>query len=147
MVLVNGIQHVNWLLSVGTFVLVQLAYFRSKDLIKGIGYFSILVISTLVSCGFSSERNFAHNGITAHRGNSGDYPENTIPAFKSALCLGVDWIELDIFKTQDGQIVVTHDTSTSRVSNTDLLVSENTYEALKSVDVAYDFRILKNLTL
>ncbi|EPR67878.1 Glycerophosphoryl diester phosphodiesterase [Cyclobacterium qasimii M12-11B] len=130
-----------------SFVQALLPYFLLNVLKKGMGYYPILVISTLVSCVFSSESNFAHNGVTAHRGNSEDFPENTIPAFKSALSLGVDWIELDIFKTKDGQIVVTHDANTSRVSDTDLQIEEKSYEALKSIDVAHDFRIRKKLSL
>ncbi len=33
---------------------------------------------------------FLHNGVTAHRGNSGEFPENTIPAFRSGIQLGAD---------------------------------------------------------
>ena len=46
---------------------------------------------------------FLSNGVTAHRGNSGEFAENTWPAFRSAIDLGVDWIELDIFRTSDGR--------------------------------------------
>ena len=44
---------------------------------------------------------FLHNGVTAHRGNSGEHPENTMPAFQSGIEVGADWIELDIFRTID----------------------------------------------
>jgi len=87
------------------------------------------------------------NGVTAHRGNSAEYPENTIAAFQSALSLGPDWIELDIHKTADGQIVVIHDADTRRVGDRNLQVSQVTYEELKSVDVAHRFRMRRKLTL
>ncbi len=45
---------------------------------------------------------FLKNGVTAHRGNSGEYPENTMAAFQSGIELGPDWIELDLFRTKDG---------------------------------------------
>jgi len=90
---------------------------------------------------------FKRNGVTAHRGNCADYPENTIPAFKSALSLGADWIELDIHKTNDGQIVVIHDADTGRVGDRNLQVSNVTFKELKSVNVAHNFRAFKNLTL
>lgn len=77
-----------------------------------------------------------HYGVTAHRGNSDEYPENTIPAFKSAIELGVDWLELDIFLTKDGKLVVTHDARTGRVGDIDLEISKSTYAELKKVDVA-----------
>lgn len=101
----------------------------------------------MVSCEFSGDHNFLSNGVTAHRGNSAEYPENTMPAFQSALSLDVDWIELDIYQTKDGQIVVTHDATTARVGDQNLKVSEVTYDALKTVDVAHDFRKRKKLTL
>ena len=34
--------------------------------------------------------------VTAHRGYSAAYPENTIPAFKGAIQVGADWAELDV---------------------------------------------------
>jgi len=36
-------------------------------------------------------------------------PENTLAAFKQAIILGADGIELDIFKSQDGHLMVIHD--------------------------------------
>lgn len=83
---------------------------------------------------------FITNGVTAHRGNSGEFPENTIPAFQSGIDVGADWIELDIFRTKDGQIVVTHDRTTRRIGDQDLVVADSTYGELAKVDVATDFR-------
>jgi glycerophosphoryl diester phosphodiesterase len=83
---------------------------------------------------------FLANGVTAHRGNSSEFPENTIPAFQSGIDVGADWIELDILRTKDGQLVVIHDETTSRVGDRNLVVSESTYEELAGVDVATDFR-------
>ncbi len=80
------------------------------------------------------------NGVTAHRGNSGDFPENTLPAFQSGIDVGADWIELDILRSKDGQLVVIHDTTTKRVGDQNLVVAEATYEELAKVDVATDFR-------
>ena len=54
--------------------------------------------------GLVDEAAFLQCGVTAHRGNSGSYPENTLPTFTSAIALGVDWMECDIFKTRDGKI-------------------------------------------
>jgi glycerophosphoryl diester phosphodiesterase len=84
--------------------------------------------------------NFLKNGVTAHRGNSSEFPENTIPAFESGIAIGADWIELDVLRTQDGKIVVIHDATTGRVGDVDLVVADSTYEQLRTVDVATDFR-------
>lgn len=83
---------------------------------------------------------FLHNGVTAHRGDCAGHPENTMPAFRSALELGADWIELDIFRTRDGKLAVSHDRTTGWVGDKDLVVPESTYDELQAVDVAAGFR-------
>jgi len=47
--------------------------------------------------------------LVAHRGNAIEFPENTLPAFSSALDLGVRFIELDVQLSKDGVPVVLHD--------------------------------------
>ena len=44
-----------------------------------------------------------------HRGTVVDFDENTIGAFKKAIEYGADYIELDIHRTKDGQLIVMHD--------------------------------------
>ncbi len=54
--------------------------------------------------------------ILGHRGSLkiNQYPENTLPAFREAIDLGADGIELDIRLTSDNQLVVYHDSDLSR---------------------------------
>ena len=47
--------------------------------------------------------------IHGHRGARGLLPENTLPAFREAIALGVDILELDTGMTADGVVVVLHD--------------------------------------
>lgn len=47
--------------------------------------------------------------VIAHRGASGERPENTLPAYQLALEQRADMIEIDLHTTRDGVIVVTHD--------------------------------------
>lgn len=47
--------------------------------------------------------------IQGHRGARGLLPENTLPAFAHALSIGVTTLELDCAITQDGVVVVSHD--------------------------------------
>lgn len=47
--------------------------------------------------------------LVAHRGNAVEFPENTLPAFSSALDLGVRFIEFDVQLSKDGVPVVIHD--------------------------------------
>jgi glycerophosphoryl diester phosphodiesterase len=75
----------------------------------------------------------------AHRGASAHYPENTMPAFEAAVDAGVDYIELDVHCTRDGEVVVIHDDDLSRVANDERLVCEVTMAELASVDAAFNF--------
>jgi glycerophosphoryl diester phosphodiesterase len=47
--------------------------------------------------------------LVAHRGNAGEFPENTIPAFASALEFGLRFLELDVHISADGVPIVIHD--------------------------------------
>jgi glycerophosphoryl diester phosphodiesterase len=47
--------------------------------------------------------------VHGHRGCRGLFPENTLPAFRHALILGVDVLELDVVISQDHQVVVSHE--------------------------------------
>lgn len=52
----------------------------------------------------------------AHRGASAEAPENTLAAFRRALALGVDGIELDVQVSRDGVPVVFHDATLVRLT-------------------------------
>src|SRR5690606_41402287 len=75
-----------------------------------------------------------HRGVTAHRGNSAEFVENTLPAFQSAIALQVDWVELDIHRTRGDKIVANHDRTPGRTGAGDLSIAESTYEERKSGD-------------
>ena len=53
--------------------------------------------------------------VIAHRGWSGRYPENTMPAIRAAIRLGVDMVEIDVQQTRDGELVVFHDYRLDRI--------------------------------
>lgn len=55
--------------------------------------------------------------IIAHRGNSSVAPENTLPAFRSAVEVGSDLVELDYYHSADGRPVVFHDKTLDRTTN------------------------------
>ncbi|WP_406728111.1 glycerophosphodiester phosphodiesterase family protein [Streptomyces sp. GD-15H] len=55
--------------------------------------------------------------VIAHRGASGYAPENTLPAVDKAAALGIDWVENDVQRTKDGELVVLHDDSLARTTD------------------------------
>lgn len=52
--------------------------------------------------------------VIAHRGASGERPENTASAFERAIELDADMIETDLHVSRDGVIVIHHDASLER---------------------------------
>lgn len=70
----------------------------------------------------------------AHRGLSTEYPENTYIAFEAALQSNVDILEIDIHCTADGYLVVIHDETIDRTSNSIGLVGQLTLNELKQFD-------------
>ena len=53
----------------------------------------------------------------SHRGFNSVAPENTLPAFASAVSLGAEEIEFDLWPTADGEIVVCHDPTVDRTTD------------------------------
>lgn len=74
--------------------------------------------------------------IWAHRGASGYAPENTIEAFRAAVEMKADGIELDVQLSKDGELVVIHDETLERVSGTFGYVRDLTLAELKELDVS-----------
>lgn len=77
--------------------------------------------------------------VCAHRGFNTVAPENSLPAFGAAVALGAQEIEFDLWETKDGKLVSSHDPSLERVSNGTGLISDYTYEELKSFDFGARF--------
>ena len=73
--------------------------------------------------------------IMAHRGFSGKFPENTLLAFKEAIKLGVDSVELDVHHTKDGVIVVSHDKDLKRCAGKPGEITQLTYAEIQTYDL------------
>ena len=54
--------------------------------------------------------------LVAHRGHALEFPENTLPAFESALQLGARWLELDVQLSRDHVPMVLHDAGLDRTT-------------------------------
>jgi glycerophosphoryl diester phosphodiesterase len=70
----------------------------------------------------------------AHRGASGECPENTLAAFRRALELDAMMIECDLQLTADEHVVVFHDWTLERTSNGCGVLSELALAAIRRVD-------------
>jgi glycerophosphoryl diester phosphodiesterase len=77
--------------------------------------------------------------IYAHRGASAEAPENTMPAFRLALELGVDALELDIHRTRDGVLVVHHDPDGRRMCGVPRLIADTDWAEVRRWDCGAGF--------
>lgn len=72
--------------------------------------------------------------VIAHRGDRDARPENTLPAFKSAIAKGADMIEMDVAFSKTGFPVVIHDLTLDRTTNCSGKVSSKTVTQLHKCD-------------
>ena len=72
--------------------------------------------------------------IIAHRGDVSAAPENTIPAFESALEAGADGIELDVRLTRDNRLVAIHDRTLDRTTSGRGMVDHQDLDVLQRLD-------------
>ena len=73
--------------------------------------------------------------IIAHRGASHDAPENTLSAMKLGWEQGADAVELDLWLSRDGKLVVFHDADTRRFEQPARKIGEMTLEEIQQLDV------------
>ncbi len=102
---------------------------------------SILVIVGLLIIPFhfslgsrDSDTKRSRIDIIAHRGASGVAPENTMPAFDSAIADGADYIELDVHLTKDNKVVVMHDRTVNRTTNGSGKISNLDSDYIETLD-------------
>ena len=78
--------------------------------------------------------------LVAHRGDAREFPENTLPAFKSALELGVRFLELDVHICADGIPVVIHDHQLARTTGRRGVVFDMRAEEVTQIEAAEEQR-------
>ena len=77
--------------------------------------------------------------LTAHRGYRQKYPENTMLAFRKALELDIDSIEMDVHMTKDYRIVVCHDANLSRTTDKNGEIFRMTLDEVREADAGIKF--------
>lgn len=104
----------------------------------------LLVILTIVSLGTLAEdraerlrdnlfNNPKYVTIAAHRGDWRNHPENSIPAFKSCIDMGIDMIEIDVQRTKDGKLILMHDRTVDRCTNGKGKIEDMTYDEIQKL--------------
>lgn len=76
--------------------------------------------------------------VIAHRGDWRHAPENSIPAIEGVIAMGADVVELDVQRTADGVLVMSHDGRVDRCTDGTGLIKEMTYDQLKNFHLKRD---------
>ncbi|MEE1961244.1 glycerophosphodiester phosphodiesterase family protein [Allomuricauda taeanensis] len=79
--------------------------------------------------------------VIGHRGAMGHETENTLASIQKAMDLGVDMIEIDVFKIRSGEIVVFHDDKVDRLANGSGNIEEYNIVDLKQLTLEGDHKI------
>lgn len=73
--------------------------------------------------------------VIAHRGAHAEAPENTLAAFRKAIELRCDFVEMDVRITKDGTLVILHDSTLDRTTNGSGNVADQTLSSVRALAV------------
>lgn len=82
----------------------------------------------------SNNQDCSYPRLCAHRGFNMVAPEDTLPAFALAVAMGAQEIELDLWVSKDGHLIVCHDPSVDRTSNGTGFIKDLTLKEIKALD-------------
>ena len=91
---------------------------------------SIVMVFTLINC-----NNPTIPLIIGHRGAKGHIAENTLESIEKAMELGVDGIEIDIFKCKSGELVVFHDKTLNRLTDAEGLIESLDIDSIRKIKI------------
>jgi glycerophosphoryl diester phosphodiesterase len=77
--------------------------------------------------------------VMAHRGASGQAPENTAAALELSIADTVEWVEVDVRLTKDGRHVLLHDSGLDRITDRSGPVRNRTLEEIRALDAGSRF--------
>jgi len=79
--------------------------------------------------------------LAAHRGGAALWPENSLLAFRNAIALGADYLELDVHLSVDGEVMVIHDPTLDRTTTGVGRVADKTAAELRALRLVDDRRV------
>lgn len=79
--------------------------------------------------------------VIGHRGAMGHETENTLASVQKALDLGVDMLEIDVFKIRSGEIVVFHDDTVDRITDGTGKIESYNYTDLQKLNLEGNHKI------
>ncbi|NAS31362.1 glycerophosphodiester phosphodiesterase [Flavobacteriaceae bacterium R38] len=99
--------------------------------------FLFLIVFSTIKCSDLEKQTL----VIGHRGAMGYKTENTLASIQKAMDMGVDMIEIDVFKIKSGEIVVFHDDEVDRLTDGKGLVEDMTIEEVKELRLSGGHKI------
>lgn len=112
-----------------------------RSLAFGVAALALLTAPVAAAAPVDSENAWLDRRVMnmAHAGGENEAPLNTMYAFKRAVAVGADMIELDVHSTKDDQLVVIHNATVDQTTNGTGKVRELTFDQVHALDAAYNF--------
>ena len=79
--------------------------------------------------------------VIGHRVAKGHLAENTLPSIAKAIELGVDGVEIDVFRCASGELVVFHDKTLEKLTNVTGYIEQLTLDSIQKIEVLNGFTI------
>ncbi|MBQ6107545.1 MAG: hypothetical protein IJK97_04985 [Thermoguttaceae bacterium] len=99
--------------------------------------FAFVILSALCIAADPGEIQMPERGICAHRGNNAHFPENTVPAFQSAVEVGAAQVELDVCYSKDKKMVIMHDSDVKRTTDGSGDIRQKTLDEIKALKIVF----------
>ncbi|MCE9537677.1 MAG: glycerophosphodiester phosphodiesterase [Bacteroidetes bacterium] len=107
-------------------------------------YLLAIIFSTVLFSKMIAQKSFFKHDKPlnfAHRGFSGQFPENTLLSFRNAAKNGANVLELDVHLSSDNKLMVIHDETLDRTTNETGNVNEKSFSYLEKLDASCKFYI------
>lgn len=130
-----GILDFDSVIELNKIILIGISYLENK--MKKSPFFLIALICLLmISC--ISDPNLL---VIGHRGARGHLAENTLPSIAKAIELGVEGVEIDVFKCASGELVVFHDKTLEKLTNATGYIEQLSLDSIQKIEVLNGFTI------
>jgi len=111
-------------------------FFNFNKMNKKLHFSAIFISLIMIACSTSQ-----NPLVIGHRGARGHIAENTLPSISKAISLGVDGVEIDVFRCASGQLVVFHDQTLEKLTNASGYIEQLDLDSIRNIKVLDHYAI------
>ena len=112
------------------------SFFNFNKINKKLYFSSIFISVFMIACSTS-----INPLVIGHRGARGHIAENTLPSISKAINLGVDGVEIDVFRCASGELVVFHDKTLEKLTNASGYIEQLDLDSIRNIKVLDHYTI------